>query len=203
MIEGEIGAWLTAFVSVVLIDIVLAGDNAVVVGAAASGLPSEQKRKVIFYGLAIAFACRVLFAVVAVQLLAIIGLLLAGGILLLWVSWKMYRDLSGQGGMHGEVDIHGLTGSGKTFRSALIQVAIADISMSLDNVLAVAGAARDHIWTLVFGLVLSIALMGVAASYIATYMERHRWLGYVGLLLVTWIAVRMIWEGGHEVMNAM
>ncbi len=154
MMEGEVGAWLTAFISVVMIDIVLAGDNAVVVGAAASGLPLEQKRRVIFWGLAIAFGCRVVFAVVAVQLLAIIGLLLAGGILLLWVSWKMYRDLQGEEHQPGDVDLSGMTaGSGKTFRSALTQVAIADISMSLDNVLAVAGAARDHIWTLVFGLV--------------------------------------------------
>ena len=202
MLGPELISQLTALVSVVLIDIVLAGDNAVVVGTAAAGLPAAQQRKVILLGAGLALVARILFALVAVQLLAIIGLLLAGGILLLWVAWKIWRELHSAG--------HAGNGSGattavaaKTMRSAIVQVAIADISMSLDNVLAVAGAARDHPYIMIFGLLLSIALMAVAAQLIARLIDRHRWIAYVGLGIVLFVAVKMIWEGGLEVFHAM
>jgi YjbE family integral membrane protein len=202
MLGPELISQLTALVSVVLIDIVLAGDNAVVVGTAAAGLPAAQQRKVILLGAGLALVARILFALVAVQLLAIIGLLLAGGILLLWVAWKIWRELHSAG--------HAGNGAGattamaaKTMRSAIVQVAIADISMSLDNVLAVAGAARDHPYIMIFGLLLSIALMAVAAQLIARLIDRHRWIAYVGLGIVLFVAVKMIWEGGLEVFHAM
>ncbi len=202
MLDPEIASQLTVFVQVVLIDIVLAGDNAVVVGLAAAGLPAKEQRQVIFYGVMIAFVMRVIFSIVALQLLAIIGLLFAGGVLLLWVAWKMYRDLHPPKGRNDE------EGSSKeppqkTFRGAVIQVAVADVSMSLDNVLAVAGAARDHLAMLIFGLLLSIALMGLAAGYIARMMERFRWIAYIGLVVVTYIALTMIWEGSHEIWYAV
>jgi YjbE family integral membrane protein len=194
---------LYAFASVVMIDLVLAGDNAVVVGMAASGLPREQQRQVIMIGIILAMLCRIAFAVVAVQLLAIIGLLLAGGLLLLWVAWKMWRELHPpaaalQPTAHGNPS-HGA----KTRTTAIVQIAIADVSMSLDNVLAVAGAARDHMAMLVFGLVLSVALMGAAATYIARLLERHRWLSYLGLAIITLVALTMIWEGASEVWTAV
>jgi YjbE family integral membrane protein len=193
---------LYAFASVVMIDLVLAGDNAVVVGLAASGLPRDQQRQVIMIGIVLAMLCRIAFAVVAVQLLAIIGLLLAGGLLLLWVAWKMWRELHPPAGL--QVTAHGNPRQGaKTRTTAIVQIAIADISMSLDNVLAVAGAARDHMAMLVFGLVLSVALMGVAATYIARLLERHRWLSYLGLAIITLVALTMIWEGASEVWTAV
>jgi len=193
---------LYAFASVVMIDLVLAGDNAVVVGLAASGLPREQQRQVIMIGIVLAMLCRIAFAVVAVQLLAIIGLLLAGGLLLLWVAWKMWRELHPPAGL--QVTAHGNPRQGaKTRTTAIVQIAIADISMSLDNVLAVAGAARDHMAMLVFGLVLSVALMGVAATYIARLLERHRWLSYLGLAIITLVALTMIWEGAGEIWTAV
>ena len=200
MFGPELLSQLTALVSVVLIDIVLAGDNAVVVGTAAAGLPPVQQRKVIMLGAGLALVARVLFALVAVQLLAIIGLLLAGGILLLWVAWKIWRELHSDG--HGAEAGSAPTGT-KTMRSAIMQVAVADISMSLDNVLAVAGAARDHPYIMIFGLVLSIALMAVAAQLIARLIDRYRWIAYVGLIIVLIVAVRMIWEGGFEVFHAV
>jgi YjbE family integral membrane protein len=197
-------AELSAFVSVVVIDLVLAGDNAVVVGMAASGLPHEKRRRVIAVGIALALACRILFALVAVQLLAIIGLLLAGGLLLLWVAWKMWRELQPRAAFH-------FSGSPreacrpvvKRPITAIWQIAIADVSMSLDNVLAVAGAARDHMAMLIFGLVLSIALMGAAATLIARFLEQYRWLSYVGLAIITIVALSMIWEGSGEVWEAV
>lgn len=204
---GMISA-LTAFVSVVLIDIVLAGDNAVVVGTAAAGLPPAQQRKVIMFGATLALVARIAFALIAVQLLAVIGLLLAGGVLLLWVGWKMWRELRAAAAekrreipavVPGAADA---PPGAKTFRSAVVQVAVADISMSLDNVLAVAGAAREHPYIMIFGLALSIALMAVAAGFIARFIDRHPWLAYVGLLIVLYVAVRMIWEGGGEVWQA-
>ena len=202
MFGPELISQLTALVSVVLIDIVLAGDNAVVVGTAAAGLPPAQQRKVIMLGAGLALVARVLFALVAVQLLAIIGLLLAGGILLLWVAWKIWRELHSDG--HGEADAAAARHRrAKTMRSAIMQVAVADISMSLDNVLAVAGAARDHPYIMIFGLVLSIALMAVAAQLIARLIDRHRWIAYVGLVIVLMVAVKMIWEGGLEVFHAV
>lgn len=198
MFGPELISQLTALVSVVLIDIVLAGDNAVVVGTAAAGLPPAQQRRVIVLGAGLALVARILFALVAVQLLAIIGLLLAGGLLLLWVGWKIWREL--RAGGHGEQAATPGTGV-KTMRSAIMQVAVADISMSLDNVLAVAGAARDHPYIMIFGLLLSIALMAVAAQLIARLIDRHRWIAYVGLAIVLFVAAKMIYEGGLEVFN--
>jgi YjbE family integral membrane protein len=201
---------LYALVSVVMIDLVLAGDNAVVVGMAAAGLPLEQRQRVILIGVGLALLFRVAFAVVAVQLLAIIGLLLAGGLLLLWVAWKMWREL--HAARAEEVGAEVVAGEAapppggaliKTQRTAIVQIAIADVSMSLDNVLAVAGAARDHVVILIFGLVLSIALMALAASWIARLLTRHHWLAYIGLAIITVVALGMIWEGGEQVWLAV
>jgi YjbE family integral membrane protein len=196
---------LYAFVSVVVIDLVLAGDNAVVVGMAASGLPREQRRRVIMLGIVLALVCRVVFALIAVQLLAIIGLLLAGGLLLLWVAWKMWRELHpGGAALHlSGADAAPALAVAKRPSTAIWQIAVADVSMSLDNVLAVAGAARDHMAMLIFGLVLSIALMGAAATVIARFLEQYRWLGYLGLAIITIVALSMIWEGTGEVWHAV
>jgi YjbE family integral membrane protein len=193
---------LTAFIEIILIDLVLAGDNAIVVGALAAGLPAEQRRKVIMIGVLAALVLRVLFALVVTQLLQIVGLVLAGGLLLLWVAWRMYRELRENGGNAGSQEVLGDEHSGlrpaRSYASAAWGVAVADVSMSLDNVLAVAGAAREHPWVLVFGLVLSVLLMGVAANLIARYIERYRWIAWVGLLVILWVALKMIYEGaGH------
>ena len=190
-----------------MIDLVLAGDNAVAVGLAAGGLPVEQRKKVILYGLAVAVVLRIGFALITTWLLGVIGLLLAGGILLLWVCWKMWRELRHQGAAgeaesaaaFAEGDGAGDAGRTKTFRSAFLQILVADLSMSLDNVLAVAGAAREHPMVLVFGLILSIVLMGIAASWIARLLHKHRWIGYVGLAIVLYVALHMIWEGHRDV----
>jgi YjbE family integral membrane protein len=202
MFGPELISQLTALVSVVLIDIVLAGDNAVVVGTAAAGLPPRQQRQVIMLGAGLALVARVLFALVATQLLAIIGLLFAGGLLLLWVAWKIWRELHA-GHHHEEVVAAARKGPPKTMRSAIVQVAVADISMSLDNVLAVAGAARDHPYIMIFGLLLSIALMAVAAQLIARLIDKHRWIAYVGLIIVLLVAFKMIYEGGLEILHAV
>jgi YjbE family integral membrane protein len=194
---------LYAFASVVIIDLVLAGDNAVVVGMAASGLPPEQRRRVITIGIVLAMLCRIVFALIAVQLLAIIGLLLAGGLLLLWVAWKMWRELHPSAAVREALAAGNPHPQVKTQGTAILQIAIADISMSLDNVLAVAGAARDHMAVLVIGLVLSIALMGAAATFIARFLERYRWLSYLGLAIITFVALSMIWEGAGEVWTAV
>ena len=193
---------IAAFVEILLIDIVLAGDNAIVVGALAAGLPSAQRKKVIMIGVLAALVLRIAFALVVTQLLQIVGLVLAGGFLLLWVAWRMYRELGHKTESAGSEEIEGVEHSGlraaKSFTSAAWGVAVADVSMSLDNVLAVAGAARDHPWVLVFGLVLSVILMGVAANIIAKYIERYRWIAWVGLLVILWVAGKMIYEGaGH------
>ena len=193
---------LTAFLEILMIDIVLAGDNAIVVGALAAGLPAAQRRKVILIGVIAALVLRIIFALVVSQLLQIVGLVLAGGILLLWVAWKMYRELRHKGESAGSAEIAGDEHSGlrpaKSFTSAAWGVALADVSMSLDNVLAVAGAARDHPYVLVFGLVLSVLLMGIAANFIARYIERYRWIAWGGLLDILWVALKMIYEGaGH------
>ena len=193
---------ITAFTEVLLIDLVLAGDNAIVVGALAAGLPAAQRRKVILIGVIAALVLRIIFALVVSQLLQIVGLVLAGGILLLWVAWKMYRELRHKGESAGSAEIAGDEHSGlrpaKSFTSAAWGVALADVSMSLDNVLAVAGAARDHPYVLVFGLVLSVLLMGIAANFIARYIERYRWIAWGGLLVILWVALKMIYEGaGH------
>ena len=206
MFGPELASQLTALVSVVLIDIVLAGDNAVVVGTAAAGLPAQQQRRVIMIGVALALVARVLFALIAVQLLAIIGLLLAGGLLLLWVAWKIWRELH-HGGHEGDAaalagnpdGAAGVAKAPKSMGSAITQVAVADISMSLDNVLAVAGAAREHPVILVFGLALSIALMGFAASFIARLLQRHHWIAYVGLAIILYVAIEMCYKGWLEI----
>lgn len=201
---GEPAAF-AAFLQVLLIDLVLAGDNAIVVGALAAGLPPEQRRKVILIGVGAALVLRVGFALVVQQLLGVVGLVLAGGILLLWVGWRMYRDLAGHG--TGESpgspemagDEHSGVQASKSFAAAAWGVAVADVSMSLDNVLAVAGAARDHPGILIVGLIFAVAMMGVAANIIAKYIERYRWIAWVGLLVILYVALKMIWDGWHDV----
>ncbi len=184
---------LTVLLQVLLIDLALAGDNAVVVGLAVAGLPAKQKRMAIIVGIGGATVARILLALVAVTLLQIIGLLLVGGILLLWVCWKMYRELR-----VNHADVH----SGappKSLRQAMFQILLADVSMSLDNVLAVAGAAMAHPWVLVVGLTMSVVLMGLAAGFVARLLEKHSWIAWIGLLIVLYVALRMIWDGGHQV----
>jgi YjbE family integral membrane protein len=188
-----------AFLQVLMIDLVLAGDNAIVVGALAAGLPAEQRKKVILIGVLAALVLRIAFALVVTQLMQIIGLILIGGLLLLWVSWRMWRDLHHSGQSAGSQEVAGDENSGlrpaKSFAAAAWAVAVADVSMSLDNVLAVAGAARDHPGILIVGLVFAVALMGIAANVIAKYIERYRWIAYVGLGVIVYVAVKMIYEG--------
>lgn len=190
---------VTAFFEILVIDTVLAGDNAIVVGALAAGLPTEQRRKVIMIGVAAALLLRIGFALIVTQLLQIVGLVLAGGLILLWVAYKMWRELRHAGESAGSAEIGGDEHSGirsaRSFARAAWAVAIADVSMSLDNVLAVAGAARDHPHILVFGLILSVVLMGLAANLIARYIGRYRWIGYVGLAVIVWVAGKMIYDG--------
>lgn len=215
---------LTALFTVIVIDLVLAGDNAVVVGMAAAGLPADLRRKAIIIGIAAAAGLRIVFAIFTTQLLGVIGLMLAGGLLLLWVTWKLWREIR-SGGHHAEAvgtdaldveldgklygeKVPGAPGKGvgaapKTFRQALTQIVVADVSMSLDNVLAVAGTARHHLWVLIVGLALSVALMGLAATLIAGILKRYPWISYLGLALIAWVAVMMIWEGGREVIHAV
>lgn len=202
---------LFALLQVIAIDLVLAGDNAIVIGMAAAGLPKELRGRAILVGILAATVLRIGFAVAATQLLQVLGLLLVGGILLLWVSWKMWRELRET--VEEEVEAEeALTGTDidrdgaiaghtprKTFAAAAWQIVIADVSMSLDNVLAVAGAAREHPTVLILGLALSIALMGLAASFIASLLNRHRWIAYVGLAIIFYVALEMIWRGAHEV----
>jgi len=205
--EGGVTAALSALFQVLMIDLVLAGDNAVAVGLAAAGLDPRNRKRVIFAGLAAAVVLRIIFALITTQLLAIIGLLLAGGVLLLWVCWKMYRELREIGRDEPGPDAAAAAGEvataparrPKTFREAFLQILVADISMSLDNVLAVAGAAREHPAVLVVGLLASIALMGIAASWIARLLNKHRWIGFVGLAIVLYVALHMIWEGHRQV----
>ena len=203
-------AELSALFQVVIVDLVLAGDNAIVVGIVAAGLPRAQRSRVILIGIAAATLLRVAFAVVTSQLLQIIGLTLAGGILLLWVCWKLWRELRQQKADHAGID--GLDSEApdpaidaatpKSFRNAVIQIVAADISMSLDNVLAVAGVAGDHTWVLVVGLVLSVAFMGAAAALIAGLLKRFHWISYIGLAIIFYVACKMIWDGTHEVVKA-
>ena len=192
---------ITAILQVIMIDLVLAGDNAVVIGLAAAGLPPPQRSKAILVGIIAATALRLAFAAIAVELLEIAGLLLAGGILLLWVCWKMWRDLRGPGAEDTEAALTKREAHvpKKTFAQAAWQIVIADVSMSLDNVLAVAGAARDHPYALIFGLGLSIVLMGVAATFIARLLNRHRWIAYVGLAIILYVALEMVWRGFWEI----
>ncbi|HZB63233.1 MAG TPA: TerC family protein [Microvirga sp.] len=202
---------IAAFLMVIGIDLALAGDNAIVIGLAAAGLPKEQRNKAILLGVLAATVLRIIFALLTTQLLQIVGLLLAGGVLLLWVCWKMWRELrtsheeekAAEEALEGlDLDKDGVIAGGaprKTFSQAAWQIVIADVSMSLDNVLAVAGAAREHPYILMFGLLLSIALMGLAASYIARLLQRHRWIAYVGLAIILYVSIKMIYEGWIEI----
>ena len=192
-------AAFSAFLQVLMIDLVLAGDNAIVVGALAAGLTPEQRRKVIMIGVLAALVLRIVFALLVTQLLQIIGLILVGGLLLMWVAWRMWRDLRHAGESPGSDEIVGDEHSGlrpaKSFAAAVWAVAVADVSMSLDNVLAVAGAARDHPGILIVGLIFAVILMGVAANVIARYIERYKWIAYVGLLVIVYVALKMIYDG--------
>ena len=204
-------AGFTALLQVIAIDLVLAGDNAIVIGLAAAGLPTDQRKKAILIGVIAATVLRIGFAAVTVQLLAVVGLLLAGGILLLWVCWKMWRELrvsaqeaNSAAEALANVDInHDGTIAGKaprkTLAQAALQIVIADVSMSLDNVLAVAGAAREQPIVLVFGLALSIAMMGAAATFIARLLQNHRWIAYLGLAVILYVAVDMTIRGANEI----
>lgn len=183
---------LAALFQVVLIDLTLAGDNAVVVGLAVAGLPPRQRRLAIVVGIGGAALLRMALGAVTLQLLQVVGLLLAGGLLLLWVCWKMYRELRRTA--HGPP-----AATGRTLRAAMLQIVLADLSMSLDNVLAVAGAAEGNLWVLVAGLALSVVLMGVAANLVARLLERYRWIAWIGLLIVLSVALRLIWDGGWDV----
>lgn len=205
---------LTAFLQVIMIDLVLAGDNAVVIGMAAAGLPPQQRSRAILIGIIAATVLRIGFALIATQLLAITGLLLAGGLLLLWVCWKMYQEIrahaaaeEGAEAVSGiDLDADGTVAGRaprKTLKQAVTQIVIADVSMSLDNVLAVAGAAHEHPVVLVFGLALSVALMGLAASFVARLLNRHRWIAWVGLLVILYVALTMIYGGWLDVAGQM
>ena len=206
---------LQALVNVIVVDLVLAGDNAIVVGIAVAGLPVQQRWRVMVLGIAAATLLRIVFASFTVQLLQIIGLLLAGGLLLLWVCWKLWRELRsgrlvdmsrGQAPREviDEVDeaLSATTAPPKTMRQAVTQIIVADVSMSLDNVLAVAGVAREHAWVLIFGLVLSVAFMGLAAAVIARLLARFHWIAYVGLAIIFYVALRMIYDGALELLEA-
>lgn len=211
MLQSEI----TALLQVIMIDLVLAGDNAIVIGLAAAGLPLRQRTKAVLFGVIAATVLRITFAAATTQLLQIVGLVLAGGILLLWVSWKMFRELHNPSEVKSnaievmaDIDINAdgtiaKNAQKKSFRQAAGQIVVADVSMSLDNVLAVAGAARDHFAILIIGLGLSVALMGFAAVYIARLLHNHRWIAYVGLLVILYVAVEMIYRGIGEVWPMM
>ena len=202
---------LAAMLQVILIDIVLAGDNAVVIGIVAAKVPRPDRRKVIFWGLVAAVVLRVLLATVTATILEVIGLMFAGGVLLLWVSWRLYRDLRqsqehdlgtstlNEGAACAVPSTEHLPTS--DLRRAILRLAVADLSMSLDNVLAVAGAAMNHVWVLTIGLLLSIALMGLAASMIANLLQRYPWISYAGLIIVVYVALRMIFFGGWEILH--
>ena len=207
----DLSAWypqLVALGQVLLIDIVLAGDNAIVVGMAAAGLPADQRRKAILWGIGAATVMRIAFAAITAQLLAIVGITLAGGVLLLWVCWKMFRELRRSHDQHaGAADAQDAAGGElspdgkprKTLRQAVTQILVADISMSLDNVLAVAGAAKDHPYILIFGLAISVVLMGVAATFIANLLDKYRWIAWIGLVVILYVAVDMVLDGTGEV----
>ena len=202
MIPDTLAAELLVLLQVLVIDLVLAGDNAVVVGLAVAGLPIEQRRRAILVGIGVATVLRIGFAFITVQLLALVGLLLAGGLLLLWVCWKMFRELRPTQAER-DAAASGEPPKTKTMKQAMVQIVLADVSMSLDNVLAVAGAAREHPWVLVVGLAISVVLMGAAATFIASLLERYRWIAWAGLALIFYISLKLIWEGGHEVVGAL
>ena len=201
-------AELSALLQVIIVDLVLAGDNAIVVGMVAAGLPAKDRNRVIAIGIVAATLMRVAFAAVTVQLLQIVGLLLAGGLLLLWVAWKLWRDIRAR--RRAPPDSPDVPEDGtdagatqreppKSLRNAIVQIVIADVSMSLDNVLAVAGVARDYTWVLVVGLVLSVAFMGLAATWIARQLEHRPWIAYVGLAVICYVSLAMIFEGAQEI----
>lgn len=204
---------LSALLQVLMIDLVLAGDNAVAVGVVAAGLPALDRRRVIFWGMAAAVVTRIGFALIATRLIGLIGLLFAGGLLLLWVCWKMWREMRDQAkaeeaqaravfdAPHAEAQSEAKGRAPKTFGGALLQILIADVSMSLDNVLAVAGAAREHPAVLALGLLVSVALMGVTASWIARLLHRFHWIGYLGLAIVLYVALHMMWEGHRDLVR--
>jgi YjbE family integral membrane protein len=210
---GLDAAAITAFAQVIMIDLVLAGDNAIVIGLAAAGLPVDLRRKAILIGIAAATVMRIGFALITTQLLAMTGLLLAGGLLLLWVCWKMYQELrysdaeeraATEALADADLNADGTIAAGaprKTLRQAVLQIVIADVSMSLDNVLAVAGAAKDHFEALIFGLALSVVLMGIAASYIARLLHTHRWIAWIGLLVILYVATKMVYEGADQLLG--
>jgi len=192
---------VAALLQVIMINFVLSGDNAVVIGLATVGLPPEQRKRAMFVGILVATVLRVAFAGVAMQLLQVLGLLLAGGILLLWVCWKMWRELRARS--HDEAQAEDVPPRRKTFRQAALQIVVADVSMSLDNVLAVAGAAREHPFILAFGLLLSIAMMAVAANLLGRLIEKYRWIAYLGLAVILYVACDMIYRGTLEVAPAI
>jgi YjbE family integral membrane protein len=206
---------LAALLQVIMIDIVLAGDNAVVIAMAASRVPQTLRGRVIFWGLVAAVILRLLLALITVSLFKIIGLMLAGGILLLWVCWRLYRDIRHGAEQRCAVDAAcaqigekigdtlGKSESRSLVRRAALQIVLADLSMSLDNVLGVAGAAMKHVDVLAIGLLLSIGLMGVAANYLARLLQRHAWISYLGLVIVLYVAVSMIWRGSNIVLHAL
>ena len=198
----DLNTQLVALLQIIVIDVVLAGDNAIVVGLAASRVAPERRAKVIFWGLAGAVILRILFSAITAQLLAVIGLTLAGGILLLWVCWKMYREIRGGGMNHGAhhadavgADVAPATIKHMSFWSAILQILVADVSMSLDNVLAVAGAAKGHTWVLVVGLLLSIILMAIAANFIARLLAKYHWITWIGLAIILFVSLDMIYRG--------
>ena len=193
------GPWpaLIALGQVLFIDLVLAGDNAIVVGMAVAGLPAARRQRAILLGIGAATALRIGFAFITLKLLAIVGLLFAGGLVLLWVCWKTYRELRPRHARDTRAP------APKTMRQAMLQIVLADLSMSLDNVLAVAGAALQHPWVLAVGLCISVLLMGVAAALVARLLERVRWLAWAGLGVVLYIALKMIWAGSHEIARAV
>lgn len=206
-------AALAAFLQVIMIDLVLAGDNAIVIGMAAAGLAPEMRRQAILIGILAATVLRIIFALMTTWLMGIIGLILLGGILLLWVCWKMYRELTttqhqvheaeealDNSDTNADGTISAKPGT-KTLRQAVIQIIVADVSMSLDNVLAVAGAAKNHFWALIFGLALSVVLMGVASAFIAKLLNRHKWIAWVGFAIIVYVAIRMVYEGTDEVLG--
>jgi YjbE family integral membrane protein len=193
-------AW-SALGTVILLDLVLAGDNAIVVGALAAGLPPEQRKKVILIGVIAALVLRVIFALMVNLLMGVVGLVFVGGLLLMWVAWKMYRDVTRSEATEspGSPEVIGDENSGipaaKSFAAAAWAVAVADVSMSLDNVLAVAGAAKDHPGIMIVGLIFAVALMGIAANIIAQYIERYRWIAWLGMIVIVYVAGKMIYEG--------
>ena len=206
MLDSLMTPELTAFLQIIVIDIVMSGDNAIIIGMAAAGLPPELRKKAIFWGIIGATVLRIFFALIVVQLLSITGIKVIGGLLLLWVCWRMWQEIRAGTTVEDierEVEENAKKGPPKTLRTAMVNIIVADATMSLDNVLAVAGAARDHLEMLIFGLVLSIALMALTANYIAKLLEKHTWLGYLGLAIIAYVAIQMIWQGSGEVMDVI